>query len=171
MEYSENLKKCNDLFVNFSWDSPLIGHGAVRHQHHWLEAPGLPGSGDGQVVPHKAGVNLAVVHGAGVHVLGLRHLHQLDLLAGQGVGQASQDGHVKQGDDGQGEGPANPAVTQLVVIRLEMDMNRLFVKAAIFYPPQSRTLRGPRRCPSLRGKRGGRSGGSARRGTASSRRS
>ena len=99
----------------------------MRHQHHWLEAPGLPGSGDGQVVPHKAGVDLAVVHGAGVHVLGLRHLHQLDLLAGQGVGQAAQDSHVKQGDDGQGECPADPAVTQLVVIRLEMDIISSFV--------------------------------------------
>ena len=125
MEYSENLNKYYYYqFVNFPCDSPLIGHGAVRHQHHWLEAPGLPGSGDGQVVPHKTGVDLAVVHGAGVHVLGLRHLHQLDLLAGQGVGQAAQDSHVKQGDDGQGECPADPAVTQLVVIRLEMDTIR-----------------------------------------------
>ena len=92
------------------------------HQHHGLEAPGLPGPGDGQVVPHEAGVDLAVVHGAGVHVLGLRHLHQLDLLAGQGVGQAAQDGHVEQGDDGEGESPADPAVTQLVVIRLQVDI-------------------------------------------------
>ena len=90
------------------------------HQHHGLEAPGLPGPGDGQVVPHEAGVDLAVIHGAGVHVLGLRHLHQLDLLAGQGVGQAAQDGHVEQGNDGQGEGPADPAVTQLVVVRLQV---------------------------------------------------
>ena len=104
----------------------------MRHQHHWLEAPGLPGAGDGQVVPHKARVNLAVIHGAGVHVLGLCHLHQLDLLAGQGVGQAAQDGHVKQGDDGQGEGPADPAVTQLVVIRLERDIIKSFVKSALF---------------------------------------
>ena len=106
----------------------------MRHQHHRLEAPGLPGAGNGQVVPHKARVDLAVIHGAGVHVLGLRHLHQLDLLAGQGVGQAAQDGHVKKGDDGQGEGPADPAVTQLVVIRLERDIrNQVICKVCIIY--------------------------------------
>ena len=105
--------------------SPLIGHGAVWHQHYGLEAPGFPGPGNGQVVTHEAGVDLAVVHGARVHVLGLRHLHQLDLLAGQGVGQEAQDSHVEKGNDGQGEGPADPAVTQLVVIRLQEDIYTL----------------------------------------------
>ncbi len=143
------------------------------HQHYGLEAPGFPGPGDGQVVPHEAGVDLTVVHGAGVHVLGLRHLHQLDLLAGQGVGQAAQDSHVEQGNDGQGEGPADPAVTQLVVIRLQMDIYILHttLKVSFLDSPGSRRLRGPHHCPSQRGMRAGRSGDSGRRGTAVTHRS
>ena len=58
---------------------PLVRHGAVGHQHDGLQASGLPGPGDGEVVSHEAGVDLSVVHGAGVHVLGLSHLHQLHL--------------------------------------------------------------------------------------------
>ena len=110
-----------NIIITIDTSSPLVRHGAMGHQHHGLEAPGLPGAGDGEVVPHEARVDLAVVHGAGVHVLGLRHLHQLDLLAGQGVGQAAQDRHVKQSDDGQGEGPTDSAVTQLEVVRLEVE--------------------------------------------------
>ena len=42
----------------------------------------------------------------------------LDLLGGEGVGEAAQDGHVEQRDDRQGEGPADAAITQLVVVSL-----------------------------------------------------
>ena len=43
----------------------------------------------------------------------------LDLLGGEGVGEAAQDGHVEQRDDRQGEGPADAAVAQLVVVSLQ----------------------------------------------------
>ena len=50
----------------------------MRHEHDGLERPGLTRAGDGEVVSHEAGVDLAVVHRAGVHVGGLRSLrHQL----------------------------------------------------------------------------------------------
>ena len=50
----------------------------MRHEHDGLQRPGLPGAGDGEVVAHEAGVDLAVVHRARVHVGGLRSLrHQL----------------------------------------------------------------------------------------------
>ena len=65
---------------------PLVRDRAVGHQHHGLQASGLPGPGDGEVVPHEAGVDLPVVHGAGVHVGRLLH-HHLHLLGCESEGQ------------------------------------------------------------------------------------
>ena len=50
----------------------------------------------------------------------------LDLLGGEGVGEAAQDRHVEQRDDGQGEGPADAAVTQLVVVSLRNVLVKIF---------------------------------------------
>ena len=58
----------------------------MGHQHHGLQSAGLAGPRDGEIVPHEAGVDLPVVHGAGVHVGGLLQ-HHLHLLSGERVGQ------------------------------------------------------------------------------------
>ena len=65
---------------------PLVRHGAVRHQHDGLETSGLPGPGNREIVSHEPGVDLPVIHRAGVHIGRLLY-HHLHLLSCESEGQ------------------------------------------------------------------------------------
>lgn len=62
-----------------------------------------------------------MVEGGGVHVSWLMSsfvLKHLELLGGQSQGEEAEDEGVQQGDDGQGEGPADATGAQLIIVCL-----------------------------------------------------
>merc|ERR1719397_1080957 len=95
----------------------MTGWRSVRHEHDGLEAARLAGPGQAEVVGHEAGVDLALVHRAWVHVGRLLH-HHLQLLACKCKRKAAKDDRVEESNDGQDEGPADTAAAELEVVRL-----------------------------------------------------